>query len=232
MGFEEQYIALRKAEGRLFEEEEIRQLPYLPKGNPLRKEWKLRAKTMKRFIAYLQKNPRTSLLDIGCGNGWFTRQAAPHIQGFTLGQDINALELSQAQRYFQQEKLIFTTEPLDHLAEDFPKAFELITFNASFQYFSPVEDILNTARELLQAKGEIHILDTPFYTEREAIAAKKRTEKYYSGMGFPGMSDFYFHHTFESLAPYHPELLFNPGFLSNSGFDSPFPWIRIKAENL
>jgi hypothetical protein len=82
--------------------------------------------------------------------------------------------------------------------------------------------------------GEIHIIDSPIYSDQEAMNAKQRTANYYSSLGFPEMINNYFHRSWDEISEYNFEILYNPSsakrklkkiFLTN---DSPFPWIRIK----
>ena len=48
---------------------------------------------------HLDMKPGTSLLDVGCGTGWFTRQlAAADLQVIGLGVDIDALAFARVGR--------------------------------------------------------------------------------------------------------------------------------------
>ncbi|HEY6083408.1 MAG TPA: hypothetical protein VIU45_08125, partial [Chitinophagaceae bacterium] len=83
---------------------------------------------------------------------------------------------------------------------------------------------------VLSPEGEIHILDTPFYSATGARDARLRTIAYYTEMGFPRMADYYFHRTLEELQSFHGKILFHPGsvwhkLLKNT---DPFYWFCIK----
>jgi hypothetical protein len=87
---------------------------------------------------------------------------------------------------------------------------------------------------LLSPHGEIHIFDSPVYTEATVDAARERSGTYFRSMGFPEMSGLYFHHTWSSFNGMEYEILYNPNSLLNRmkklvTVTSPFPWISIKA---
>jgi hypothetical protein len=81
--------------------------------------------------------------------------------------------------------------------------------------------------------GEIHIIDTPFYHPEEIMAAKNRTLKYYSSIGYSVMSSKYFHHTLDEFKYLRHSYLYNPNSIKNKltkfifDQDSPFPWILV-----
>jgi ubiquinone/menaquinone biosynthesis C-methylase UbiE len=232
--FSEKYIKVRALENRVLSDSQVKQLPFISKDHPHYNEWQLRQQSTQRFIKYLeQKKESLTLLDIGCGNGWFThKMAAVNTQNIVDGLDINKLELEQAVRVFRQKNCTFYYGDLFKIDDAFNKKYDIITLNASVQYFKNFETLLAKLLTFLSPKGEIHILDSPFYKFQEIEAAKKRTQEYYKKMGIPEMSEFYFHHPIEVLKDF--DILYTP---KKSIFKkilkkqtSPFYWVRyIKA---
>jgi hypothetical protein len=85
----------------------------------------------------------------------------------------------------------------------------------------------------LKDKGEVHIIDSPVYNRNELTGAKERTARYYISIGFPKMTKYYFHHTFDELEEFNYKILYNPKTPSVElkkligKKDSPFPWIKV-----
>ncbi len=226
--FEEQYIQVRKAEGRVLETTEIQSLPKAFANNPNKQEWQIRAKSAQRFQRYLKASDFKSLLEIGCGNGWFTHlctKEVPH----SIGIDVNRYELVQAKKAFPKTEFhywdIFEPPP-------FSENFDCIVLNAVIQYFQDFKATIERLSQFLNPDGEIHILDSPFYNSSEVNQAKKRTEDYYTKIGFPEMSKYYFHHDFNSVK--HFETLYQANKIKQflTGKDSPFNWYRYKINRV
>jgi trans-aconitate methyltransferase len=237
--FEEQYLAAREKEGRLYGMDQVRRLPNVRRSDPYYEEWKLRRKSAARFVKYLCLESRcTRILEVGCGNGWFANYilqnyflahppSAPLPSFQLLGQDINAFELKLAEEAFPDKRLKWTNENIFSITGE----FDLIVFNASFHYFSEITALLAHLDEQLAAHGDIHILDSPFYeTMEELKAARQRTEKYFSGLGYPRLASIYTPHLYSELEElgfgtfYRPKKrnLFQKLFRIRS---SPFPWL-------
>ncbi len=230
--FSEKYLMVRALENRILSDEEVKQLPLISTSNPHYKEWELRQKTLARFISYFsaKKQPQ-EVLDIGCGNGWFTNKIAEvSKKNKVIGLDVNSLELKQAVRIFQKENLLFYYADLFEIDKEFSERFTLITLNACVQYFEDFEKLMNKLTTFLKPNGEIHILDSPFYKPKDILAAKQRTVVYFKKMGVPEMSDFYFHHSTNLIKNF--ETCYSPktGILSKIFFkkDSPFLWMRYR----
>ncbi|MEM7103588.1 MAG: class I SAM-dependent methyltransferase [Bacteroidota bacterium] len=236
--FEDSYIAIRKKEQRVLSDEQVSQLPRVDRSNPHFDEWQIRNRSFERVINYLMDDPKSQLriLDLGCGNGWFTHRLAAlgHLE--VLGLDINMIELKQAARIFTTEKCRFAYGDIAVLDFDNLK-FDRIFLNASVQYFSNLTRLLKRLLNLLNKGGEIHIIDSPFYKSVDIPAAKARSFSYYKTMGFETMSTSYFHHSLEEISQFDPFYLYQPStgfkkFLDRFGKkDTPFPWIRISKEN-
>src|SRR5688572_18830814 len=75
--FEKLYLQVRKAEQRLYSDDEVKSLPGIFSSHPHIEEWKQRKVSCERIIKYLDKKQKPlKILEIGCGNGWFSAQLA------------------------------------------------------------------------------------------------------------------------------------------------------------
>ena len=229
--FEAYYLEIREKEGRVLTDEQVRLLPEFFGPPHLVAEWELRKKSFSRFLEYIRSvSPRPQNgLDIGCGNGWFTYGYSKFFKQELIGLDVNEEELTQAARLFGREGLRFC---YGDLFEDiFPdRYFDLITLNASIQYFPDLNALMDRLFGLLTKNGEIHILDSPFYEPADIEGAKERTLKYYSDQGVPQMANHYYHHSLKELRQFSPEIKYKPSRMKRflRGKDSPFAWYLIR----
>lgn len=226
------YISLREKEGRIFTDKEIRKLPEVSTSHPHFKEWKIRKNSCKKLLKHVkQKGHICNILEIGCGNGWLSAQLSQATSGEITGIDINRIELKQAKKVFaSKQNLKFISDDIRSgiLAE---KKFDLIVFAASIQYFKSLKEIVNTALQYLTLQGEIHILDSIFYSPKEIVLAKKRSKKYFTDSGFPTMSKFYFHHGLNELMPFNYTVLYDPHTWMNRLLHRKNPFYRIVIKN-
>lgn len=233
ISFSKNYIEARSKEKRVLSDEEVLLLPQTKNTNPYKKEWKLRQKSTQRFINYICEKQDITILDIGCGNGWFTNKiASTSKNNKVIGLDVNLIELKQANRIFRRKNLRFVCADIFKRQELLKNNFDIIVLNGTVQYFSNFEKLFKTLKGFLKPNGEIHVIDSPFYKTNEIELAKKRTHNYYVNLGFPEMSAFYFHHSLEHLKNF--QWLYTPqkGVLKKFFKDIPFPWVRyIKNEN-
>lgn len=228
---EKNHILLRNKEGRVFPDEIVKQLPYIPAGAPLHKEWRSRQLSYERLLSYLAKrtNP-LKILELGCRNGWLCARLASDGH-FCTGVDVNKTELEQAARVFEHQNLNFVYANI----EDKPKLgkFNIIIMNASIQYFPSLKDILSLLIEYLSEKGEIIIMDSFLYSQRGLSMARNRSDIYFGKMQVPEMSKFYFHHSKNSLKHFNYQYIYKPNNkILSLIFGSPqsiFPIISIKA---
>lgn len=224
--FEKLYIELREKEGRILNTSEIRILPKTQLSNPNQKEWMLREKSVARFTNYLANQNANRLLEVGCGNGWFTNCCSKYLNK-TIGIDINETELQQARLSFPNLDFMYWD-----IFEDAPfqEQFDIIVLSAVIQYFPNFEATIERLSEFLTKNGEIHIIDSPFYEASHIQKAKERTKAYYTKMGIPEMSQYYFHHTIDQLKGF--KILYKPiqnKFLRKlKSPDSPFSWYCLK----
>jgi ubiquinone/menaquinone biosynthesis C-methylase UbiE len=232
--FEKNYLAVRSKEDRIYSDTEVKNLPFASSSNPYKDEWEIRAKSFLRFKEYLfKKKAELNIMDLGCGNGWFSIQLAKIFNHNFYCVDINLTEIEQGARINKSDKIRFFYADIS--STEFPSiSFDLVVINSSIQYFPSFSDLIRKLLLLLNSGGELHIIDSPFYYPDQVNAAKERTNKYFEELGFPLMSKFYFHHTIEELKDFSYTYLYNPVSLKTkirnkifSETDSPFPWIKI-----
>ena len=229
--FEENYIGLRQKEKRIYADEELSQLPFVPSGNLHYKEWRIRQRSCNKLVTYLtrRKSP-LKILEVGCGNGWLSHRLSAVSGAFVTGIDINAFELHQAARVFAGVpglQFIYGSLCSPELVN---RRFDMIVFAASIQYFRSLEETIGQCMQRLKPGGEIHILDSHLYKIDELAPATERTAQYYKELGFPAMTSQYFHHCVNELKPFDWKILYRPSRLL-APFDryhNPFPWISIK----
>ncbi|MBL4670515.1 MAG: methyltransferase domain-containing protein, partial [Flavobacteriales bacterium] len=215
---------VREKEQRIYSDEVVENLPITTKDHPQYEEWKLRQKSTNRFTNYLENKSSTSLLEIGCGNGWFIHQCSQKVK-HTVGVDINLQELEQAAKLFANTQFIYWD-----LFEDvsFKQQFDIIVLNAVVQYFSDFDKLIDRLTSLLSVQGEIHIIDSPFYLNDKIEAAKERTDAYYRSMNVPEMSVSYHHHSVDCIKNF--ETLYTPETSKIKqlikGKDMPFGWYK------
>ncbi|MBS1509614.1 MAG: class I SAM-dependent methyltransferase [Bacteroidetes bacterium] len=230
--FEQQYILLRKKEGRIYSDAELRLLPETAPLHPYHKEWNIRNQSLQKLLKIInRKGGKINILEVGCGNGWLSAKLAQHTKAQITGIDINRLELRQANRIFKAiPNLRFVNGRLqDEQLKD--TRFDIILFAASIQYFPSFKKIIHTAMEYLTLQGEIHIVDSPFYLQHELDAAKQRTKNYFTGMGCTGMTAYYFHHCVDDLKRFNARILYNPRNILNRWFRKiPFHHVMIKNQ--
>lgn len=210
--FEKEYLAIRAKEGRIYDDDVVRRLPFIED-----KEWKIRARSAQRLLKQLKKEKCTSFVEVGCGNGWLTNYLSDNLKIAGVGIDINKTELDQATRVFSGKT---TFKYADIFSSNLNS--DTFIFASSIQYFPNFEKTIDSL------KGTIHIIDTRFY--EDATDARKRSEKYFESMN-SGMKPFYFHHELRELKKYNHEFLYRPNRIRTFLGDSPFPWIRIRKDS-
>ena len=228
--FEKLYSSLRKKEGRIYTDTELLQLPNVAITHQHYKEWKARKVSSQELIHYLIKQNRPlDILEIGCGNGWLSHRLSAIPASTVIGLDINSEELKQAINVFGNiPNLSFIYGDIDS-GVLINQKFDVIVFAASIQYFPVLTEIISRSLTLLKPVGEIHILDSHFYSLAEADTARQRSLRYYETIGFPEMADWYFHHRLDELNSFNYSILYNPKNLFNKFLKSkyPFYWVRI-----
>jgi len=230
--FESKYIEVRDKEDRVYSNEIVSQLPNVGKKHPQYHEWMMRRESAIRFTKYLQNKKIDYCLEIGCGNGWFSNLIANNTTANVLGLDINLTELKQASKLFTKENLSFAYGDIFHSC--FKNKFDLVVFNASIQYFPDFKAVLDQLKFILTPNGEIHIIDSPFYTSAlESKKAKERSKVYFDKTGVPEMVIHYHHHDKTEIKDF--DILYssrkNIWKRITRKRDSPFGWYRWTNKN-
>ncbi len=233
--FQDDYINTRAAENRIYSADQLRALPEVAHDNPHRQEWRIRTKTTKNLLNFLnRKKGITSILEIGCGNGWLSNRMATSTAYTVVGLDVNLLELKQAAEAFKSSKRVHFV--FGNIADDIfvRNSFDVVILAAAIQYFKNLPDLFKHIFPLLKDRGEIHILDSPFYRADQLTEARKRSAHYFASIGHPEMERHYYHHSIDALNEFNPAIIYNPLKIKNRILRkwfvtdlSPFPWIRI-----
>jgi ubiquinone/menaquinone biosynthesis C-methylase UbiE len=230
--FEQEYIALRKKEGRLYRDEEVSLLPEFRGASNLVEEWKKRNLSAQRLVQYL-KHKNKLILDLGCGNGWLSNLISVSLSAQVVAMDLNEVELKQGARVFRPNP------NLVHIYGDIffipfqPDLFDTIILASAIQYFEDLKKLIERLFHFLKPEGEIHILDSPLYFLNDIQGAIERSSLYFEKLGFPQMSQFYFHHSWKDLNSFNCLIRHNPRSLSSKlskligRNQSPFPWICL-----
>lgn len=228
------YLRVREKEGRLYSDDFVAHLPLIPNDHPLAGEWHARSASASRLIRYLSARSKPlRILDLGCGNGWLSNMLSTSGH-YVIGMDQNSYELKQAASVFSSNpKLLFFNG--DIFSAPFSNfQFDVIVLASVTQYFQDINILLSTLLNYLKPQGEIHLIDSPFYSEDDLEKATLRSQEYYSSIGFPEMSEHYFHHRESDLQVFQPKRLYSPQpfFLHlkrlMGKIDSPFPWFVIR----
>ena len=238
MSFGDAYAAIREKEGRHYPAPILRKLPDLPPQHPLYREWQRRKSSLTRLMGHLRSMDRPlKILDLGCGVGWMS-----HHLSYLPNSKITAVERVPSEMELAR-KVFANRTNLEFRALDIfnesPGKVDIVVMGASVQYFPDLGALVARLRSLLKEKGQIHILDSPFYPAKEIPAAKKRSAAYYEQMGFPQLAQFYFHHSIAEIEGLGGQLMYNPNewkarlrrrFFKN--LDSPFPWYLLPYQSL
>ncbi len=233
--FEDFYLKVRELEGRVYTDDFVVNLPYVPPGHEQKKEWIIRQKTTQNFLNYYKKLDLQNVLDLGCGNGWFSSMLVTNNTAEILAMDVNKAELEQAARLNQNKNLNYVYADLFH--PDLPSMqFDLIVLNSCAQYFPDSKLLIQRLMKMLSKNGTIHFLDSPVYEQSELAAAKARTVQYYEAKGVPQMAAHYHHLCWKDFTSFNTEILYDPrGTWTRlkRKFDrsiSPFPWLKFSKK--
>lgn len=137
------YLDGRAKEERVYSDLEVAKLPDTSEVNINYTEWQMRIKSTNRIIQYLKlKKIPLSILDLVCGNGWFSNKLSDISATDVYGVDINDLELTKTARVFVRDNLKFVY--LDIFSEEAKRLprFDIIIINSSIQYFDDLDNIL------------------------------------------------------------------------------------------
>lgn len=236
------YLEVRRRENRILSDEAVQNLPFTQKSDPHAREWEWRRRSFSRLEHYLSdrfSGKHTNMLDLGCGNGWMANRLALHKEWKVCAVDMNEPELTQGARLFGRENLQFVYAnimPRNDIPErheiPFQDAkFDVIILAAAVQYFSSFSELTGVLRRILKPGGEIHIIDSQFYKNgSEQVAARQRSQEYYTRVGVPEMAGYYHHHLWQEAKKSGAKNLNNQlsvKVLQKIGWLAPFPWLRL-----
>ena len=107
-----------------------------------------------RLISKIENTNFKSILDIGCGTGIYTRFLRDRFRGAHIKAiDISHDMIEVAKEKLPDEKTEFIVGDAETM--DFKERFDLVTSNASLQWFTSLEKTLSKHRMLLKEKGVI-----------------------------------------------------------------------------
>ena len=104
-----------------------------------------------------------SVVDLGCGFGWFCRWAREHGAGHVLGIDVSEKMLARARAMTSDEKIAYWRADLESL--DLAQAsFELIYSSLAFHYISDLPRLFRTIHDALVPGGRlVFSIEHPIY---------------------------------------------------------------------
>ncbi|PKV13675.1 class I SAM-dependent methyltransferase [Xanthomonas prunicola] len=237
--FEQQYLEIRRKEGRLYTDAQVRSLPR-PSGKlGASLEWQVRALSSRLLMQHLQARGSVgAILELGCGNGWLSRLLAQSLQRDVCGIDVNRTELTQAARVFgHEERLSFVAADIQTVALPHD-VFDVIVVPACIQYFPHPAALVRHLLAQLRDGGELHILDSPLYPDRQrADQSAARSLRYFTGLGVPALAEQYHQHTYAVFDPFAVQWLFDPRQLRARlrrmlKLRQPhFPWLCLRKQD-
>jgi SAM-dependent methyltransferase len=227
--FEELYIKLREAEGRIYSDDQVKQLPEISPNHRHYNEWLVRKKSSKALINYLRNEKKNkAILELGCGNGWLTNKLTELPGSQLIGLDVNISELEQGARVFgSKQNLVFVCSDVFKIKFK----FDYIILAGVIAYFKDLDKLISSLISNLNPNGEIHIIDSPFY--KDTGKAKQNSARYYSDLGFEEMINYYHHHSLDGIKQFKYEILNNPNSIIEKikrklgSSVPPFYWIKI-----
>ncbi|MBB5865311.1 SAM-dependent methyltransferase [Xanthomonas arboricola] len=237
--FEDRYLDVRRKEGRLYTDAQVRSLPR-PSGKlGTSLEWQVRALSSRLLVQHLQARAgEGAILELGCGNGWLSQLLAQSLQRDVCGIDVNRTELTQAARVFgHDQRLSFVAADIQTFA--LPHAvFDVIVVPACIQYFADPAALMRRLLAQLRDGGELHILDSPLYPDRQrADQSAARSLRYFTGLGMPALAGQYHQHTYAAFDAFAVQWLFDPRRLRARvrrmlKLRQPhFPWLCLRKQD-
>jgi len=185
--FADQYLAIRKAEGRGSEDPSYYLgLPYRDLSGRLQAQWAMRGKSYRYFERHLlppmeaQQTGGLDILDLGAGTGWLSYRLARRghrpVAVDVLDDSLDGL--GAARHFFGNLGSEFPVFQAEFDALPFADGqFDLAVFNSSFHYSTDYQITLREIRRCLRPRGRVVILDSPVY-KRSEDGEKMRHERH------------------------------------------------------
>lgn len=233
--FVDAYLRARGHEGRLLADDIVRMLPEVPDNDAHADEWRQRADSAARFRRYLAVIKRPiDVVDLGCGNGWFTARMAQLEHVTAIGIEMNTEELGQARRVFGNWPRLSFREGDIRCCDLGDRRPDVIVLASTLQYVADPRKLLSDLFESSGQGTEVHVLDTPIYGADDVAAARQRTREHYERIGVPEMSEHYHHHQWQIFEGHSMEMMYRPDSIVHrverrvlKRPRAPFPWIRV-----
>ncbi|MCC4587791.1 class I SAM-dependent methyltransferase [Xanthomonas melonis] len=237
--FEQRYLEVRRKEGRLYTDAQVRRLPHPGGSLGASLEWRVRALSSAMLVQHLRaRGGEGAILELGCGNGWLSQLLAQSLQRDVCGIDVNRTELTQAARVFgHEQRLSFVAADIQTLV--LPRAvFDVVVLPACIQYFADPAALVARLLAQLRDGGELHIIDSPLYADRQrAEASAARSLRYFTDLGVPDLAGQYHQHTYAMFERFAVRWLFDPrrpGARLRRLFklrQPHFPWLCIRKQD-
>lgn len=157
----------RKKDNRIWSDEEAIEFPKTFFYNLHREEWSIKAEMADAVRNYLYHEAKSvySVLEVGCGCGWFSNILSHFTKGSIIGIDQGASQIEQATRLFAKENLAFRRG--DFFQTRLRKnSFDFIILIDSHQWQGSLDEITARAKTLLTPGGELHILSSSLPSNR------------------------------------------------------------------
>lgn len=171
----------RKKDNRIWSDEEAIEFPKTFFYNLHREEWAIKADMAEAIRTYLYHEATSvySILEVGCGCGWFSNFLSNFTKGSILGIDQEASQIEQATRLFAKENLAFRKGEFfqTRLRKN---SFDYIILVDSHQWLGSLDQIATRAKSLLAPGGELHILSSSLPTNRTIPKHKEAFSQYCS----------------------------------------------------
>jgi ubiquinone/menaquinone biosynthesis C-methylase UbiE len=105
-----------------------------------------------------------SVLDLGCGFGWFCRWAREHGAVHVQGIDVSEKMLAQAAATTRDPAITYTRADMERLALP-PAAFDLVYSSLALHYIANLDGLLAQVHRALVAGGHlVFSVEHPIYT--------------------------------------------------------------------
>ncbi len=237
--FETRYLEIRRKEGRLYTDAQVRSLPRPGGKLATTLEWRVRALSSSLLVQHLGTHAgEGAILELGCGNGWLSHLLAQSLQREVCGIDVNRTELTQAARVFgHAARLSFIAGDIQTVA--LPRdVFDIIVLPACVQYFADPGALIERLLAHLREDGELHILDSPLYaTPQRGQESAARSLHYFTELGVPELAAHYHQHTYATFERFAVQWLFDPRCWSArarkalSVSQPHFPWLCLRKRD-